>query len=254
MTEPLTEPLTDPTPAPKPDPVPTAQPAAVTTDRLPGGARGQEVWRTTMGAAGTVTAHVLDPEADADLLHGWFTEPRAAFWGLGNLTPDEVCQTYEFVESLPTHHAYLVRWDGEPVVLLQAYHPEDDPVATAYDVAPGDLGFHFFLGGRGPGTLPAWAVLGPALIEFLFAPDAVIRLVGEPDARNEKAVARVLDLGFDLGERVTFESAYGPKDARIVYLARDKGLALAAAGRAALAKALADVSPTESLRKDAYAN
>lgn len=204
--------------------------------RLLKGDRGEEVWRGDFGAAGTVTAHVLDPDGDLDVLHDWVTKPRAVFWGLGELTRDELRETYEFVESLPTHDAYLVRWDGEPVVLLQAYHPEDDPVATAYDVQPGDLGFHFFLGARGPGRPATWSVLGPSIIEFLLAGPGTHRLVAEPDARNEKALARVAELGFEPGERVTFESAYGPKDARLVFLTRERGEAVSAVLRGAAAR------------------
>ncbi|MDR7380538.1 GNAT family N-acetyltransferase [Promicromonospora iranensis] len=200
---------------------------ADTTLRLLNGARGEEVWRRDFGADGLVTVHMLDPEADADVLHGWFAQPRAAFWGMGGHTRDEVRDTYAFVESLPTHHAYLVRWDGEPVVLLQAYHPEHDPVATAYEVRPGDLGMHFFLGSRGPVARHGspdnpWTVLGPATREFLFAGPGTRRLVGEPDANNEKALHRMAVMGFTAGERVSYESPQGPKVARMAYLTRER--------------------------------
>jgi penicillin amidase len=198
-----------------------------TTGRLLNGARGEEVWRQDFGPHGVITVHMLDPEADADVLHRWFTQPRAAFWGMGEHTRDEVRDTYAFVETLPTHHAYLVRWDGEPVVLLQAYHPEHDPVATAYEVQPGDLGLHFFLGGRGPTARHGspddpWTVLGPAMRGFLFAGPGTRRLVGEPDAHNEKALNRLAVLGFTAGDVVRFESPQGPKEARMTYLTRER--------------------------------
>lgn len=200
---------------------------ADTTLRLLNGPRGAEVWRRDFGAVGLITVHMLDPDADADVLHGWFTQPRAGFWGMGDHTRDEVRDTYAFVESLPTHHAYLVRWDGEPVVLLQAYLPEHDPIATAYDVQPGDLGMHFFLGSRGPAARHGspdnpWTVLGPALHGFLFAGPGTRRLVGEPDANNEKALRRMVAMGFTAGERVSYESPQGPKVARMAYLRREE--------------------------------
>jgi penicillin amidase len=206
-----------------------------TTGRLLDGARGEEVWRRDFGPDGVITVHMLDPDADADVLHGWFTQPRAAFWGMGEHTRDEVRDTYAFVESLPTHHAYLVRWDGEPVVLVQAYHPEHDPVATAYDVRPGDLGMHFFLGSRGPTARHGspddpWTVLGPAMCGFLFAGPGTRRVVGEPDARNEKALRRMTTIGFTAGEVVRFESPQGPKEARMAYLTREQALAGDAVG------------------------
>lgn len=206
----LTDDLTDPT-----------QPAP----RLLPGPRGAEVWRATT-PRGVIAAHVLDPVADLDVLHGWVTAPRARFWGLSELTRDELRETYAFVDSLPTHNAYLVRWDGAPVALVQAYHPEDDPVATAYPVAEGDLGLHFF---RAP-TLPkhaggqaeAWAVLGSAMMRFLFAGPGTRRLIAEPDAHNAAALARMTAFGFEAGERVHFQSPNGPKDAVMAYLTRER--------------------------------
>lgn len=193
--------------------------------RLLHGARGAEVWRATT-PRGVIAAHVLDPVADLDVLHGWVTAPRARFWGLSELTRDELRETYAFVDSLPTHNAYLVRWDGAPVALVQVYHPEDDPVATAYPVADGDLGLHFF---RAP-TLPehaggqaeAWAVLGSALAQFLFAGPGTRRLIAEPDAHNAAALARMTAFGFEAGERVHFQSPNGPKDAVMAYLTRER--------------------------------
>ncbi|WP_369372829.1 GNAT family N-acetyltransferase [Promicromonospora sp. Populi] len=201
-----------------------------TTLRLLNGSPGEEVWRGSFGADGVVTVHVVDPEADADLLHGWFIQPHALFWGMGEQTREEVRDTYAFVDSLETHHAYLVRWDGDPVVLVQAYHPEHDPIGSAYDVRPGDLGMHFFLGGRGPtarhgAPLDPWAVLRPAMREFLFAGPGTQRLVGEPDAHNARALRRMAVMGFTAGELVSFESPQGPKEARMAYLTREEAFA-----------------------------
>ena len=183
------------------------------------GPRGSELHRVERDGA-VVTVHALDPEGDADLLHAWVTQPRASFWGMGEMTREEVRDTYAFVESLPTHHAYLVRWDGVPIVLLQAYEAQDDPVSDAYDAEPGDVGFHFFLGDRGPARGAVWRLLGPAMVSFLLSGSSARRLVAEPDARNAAAVARVVAVGFELGPRVRFDSAHGPKDAQLVFLTR----------------------------------
>lgn len=193
-----------------------------TRGRLRTGARGQEVWRTQDGAGGTVAAHVLDPVADLDVLHAWVTRPEGRFWGLGDLTPAELRETYEFVDTLPTHHAYLVRWDGEPVALVQLYHPEDDPLAAAYDAAPGDVGVHFF---KGSPTAP-WSVLGPAMLELAFAEPGAERLVAEPDARNRAILARMRALGFAEAGTVRVDLPHGPKTARLAFCTRERARAV----------------------------
>ncbi|MCK0118514.1 acetyltransferase [Isoptericola sp. S6320L] len=189
------------------------------TRRLHEGTPGEEVWRSSGRSGLRVT--VLDPVADVDVLHDWVTRPHAGFFGLGELTRDELRATYEFVASLPTHHAYLVRTGDDPVALAQLYHPEDDPVAAAYDVEPGDVGAHFFRGGDSVG----WGVLGPALVEFAFSLPAVERIVVEPDVRNRPAVARTAAMGFELAGEVRFESPHGPKHAMLAFLTRERALA-----------------------------
>ncbi|ACZ30819.1 hypothetical protein Xcel_1799 [Xylanimonas cellulosilytica DSM 15894] len=205
------EPLTAATP------LPVAEPALLLT-----GPRGATVARLDLpDAAGALTLHMLDPVADLDVIHAWVVEPRARFWGLGHLSRDELRETYEFVESVPSHHAYLLRWDGAPVALVQAYDPADDPVGEAYPVRAGDVGAHFFLGGRGPRGVPVWAGVGPAILLALFTPPAARRLVVEPDVRNQAAVARVAALGFTLGPQVRV----GEKTARLATLDREQALA-----------------------------
>ncbi|WP_418277896.1 GNAT family N-acetyltransferase [Isoptericola jiangsuensis] len=186
------------------------------TDLLAEGERGAEVWRSDDWPG--ITAHVLDPARDLDVLHEWVTRPHAGFWGLDGLTRDELRETYEFVQTLPTHRAYLVRVAGEPAALVQLYHAQDDPVATAYDARPGDVGVHFF---RGAEVAP-WRVLGPAMLAFAFAPPAVERLVAEPDVRNRAAVARTAASGFELAGEVVFDSAYGRKEAVLAFCTRER--------------------------------
>ncbi|MEG3615950.1 GNAT family N-acetyltransferase [Isoptericola haloaureus] len=189
------------------------------SERVLTGERGAEVWRR-----GEVAVHVLDPAADVDVLHAWVTRPNAGFFGLGGLARDELRETYEFVDSLPTHHAYLVRVAGEPVALVQLYHPEDDPLAAAYDVQPGDVGMHFFKGSEAVG----WPALGAALARFGFTAPGARRVVVEPDVRNRAAIARMVAMGFEPAGEIHFESPHGPKDAMLAFLTRDRATALLA--------------------------
>jgi len=197
-----------------------------TVGRLPTGAPGELLRAHDLPEGGRVTVRVLDPDADLDVLHAWVTQPRARFWGLGELSRTELRDLYAYVGSLPTHHAFLVRWDEHPVVLLQTYEPAHDPVGESYAVQPGDVGMHLFLGGRGPAGTDLWRVLGAVLVEFLFADPWVRRVVVEPDVANERAHARMRALGFETTEQVRV----GEKDALLAFLTRERAEVLLARG------------------------
>ena len=161
------------------------------------GARGAVVDERTVDGLGRITVCVLDPDADLDTIHAWVTAPGTGFWGLAELSREELRDTYAFVDSLPTHHAYLIRCDGEPVALLQAYDPADDPVGECYEVQPGDVGVHLLIGAGGrPGATTR--LLG-ALVAFLLSRPGACRIVAEPDVRNDRALARLTRTGFVAG-------------------------------------------------------
>lgn len=202
-------------------------------DRLAHGTRGQTLLTLDLPGAGHLTVDVLDPDADLDVIANWVTRDNAGFWGLAELTRTELRDLYAYVDSLPTHHAFIVRWDGTPVVLLQTYAPEHDPVGEVYDAHPGDVGLHFFLGDRGPTAAPLWSVLAVVLHAFVMDRDGVHRLVVEPDARNRPAIRRITHLGFQLSDQVTL----GDKTAQLAFLDRAGAAHLAAHARQALAGA-----------------
>ncbi|NNN31539.1 acetyltransferase [Streptomyces sp. S3(2020)] len=176
---------------------------------------------------GTVRVRILDAKADAGVLHGWVSEERAAFWGMNGLTQDQVAEIYALMDTLDTHHAYLLEKDGEPVGLLQTYEPEADRVSECYEVEPGDIGIHLLLAPAGAaGARDGWssALLG-AVAQYVLKDRE--RVVVDPDVRNEKAIARFLRQGFVAGERVVLPEidipdVYLPeKHAQLAFLTRE---------------------------------
>ncbi|UCA48387.1 GNAT family N-acetyltransferase [Streptomyces sp. WA6-1-16] len=167
---------------------------------------------------GTVRLVPVDPAADAELLHGWVTEERARFWGMAGHTLEQVREIYEFVDSLPTHHAYLALRDGVPAALFQTYEPDADPVGECYDVQPGDFGVHLLIApAEGEGAVKGYTeTLLTAFIAYVFSDPAHVRVVVEPDARNEKAIARMARIGFELGPEIRKPE----KTARLAFLTR----------------------------------
>ncbi|WP_328416087.1 acetyltransferase [Micromonospora sp. NBC_00389] len=176
----------------------------------------QHHYRRDVTGFGVVTIRPVRPDEDVDLLHGWVTEERARFWGMREASRDRVHEIYAYLDSLATHHAYLVHRDGVPAALVQTYQPEADPVGECYDVRPGDVGMHLLIGP--PVTVErgfTGALLG-AILDFVLADPARLRIVMEPDARNDKILDRLLRTGFQPGPLIDLPE----KRARLFFLDR----------------------------------
>ncbi|MEU0914141.1 GNAT family N-acetyltransferase [Streptomyces althioticus] len=177
---------------------------------------------------GTVRVLPLDPAADAPLLHRWVSGERAEFWGMNGLTEQRVLEIYAHMDTLDTHHAYLVVKDGDPAALLQTYEPEADRVGECYPVEPGDIGMHLLLAPPGPGgSSSGWtAGLSVAFSTFVLLVLDRRRIVVDPDVANEKAIARFARQGFTAGPRVVLPEVDLPdvylpeKHAQLAFLTR----------------------------------
>ncbi|MEU4339046.1 GNAT family N-acetyltransferase [Micromonospora lupini] len=167
---------------------------------------------------GELTLTPIVPDRDAALLHGWVTLPRNSFWGMGSHTVDQVREIYTFVDGLPTHHAYLIMIDGEPVGLFQSYQPEADPVGERYAVQPGDVGMHLLLCPPRHLARGLTNAVGPALARFLFLDPAARRIVVEPDVRNHLALRRLEIEGFTFDAEIDMPD----KRAQLAFLTRSR--------------------------------
>lgn len=189
----------------------------------------EAVHTQTVDGFGTVRVLRLDPHADAATVHAWVREERAAFWGMNGLTQGQVAEIYAHLDTLDTHHAYLLEKDGEPAGLLQTYEPQEDRVSECYPVEPGDIGIHLLLAPPVPhGTLPGWSsALLSAVTSYVLLVLDKQRVVVDPDVRNEKAIARFLKQGFVAGAAVVLPEidlpdVYLPeKHAQLAFLARE---------------------------------
>ena len=173
---------------------------------------------------GAVRIVEADLARDLDLIHGWVTAERAGFWGMGHLSRDEIAGIYRFLDSVPTHHVYLVYLDDVPTALLQTYDPQADPVGATYDIQAGDIGLHFLVAPGDPRpnfTGNLLRVLG----QFLFVHLGHPRVVVDPDVRNDRAIDRFLRTGFTTGPEVKITHPDGTtKTAQLAFLTRERFL------------------------------
>ncbi|KUJ68116.1 siderophore biosynthesis protein [Streptomyces albus subsp. albus] len=186
----------------------------MTTETATG--RRAAVHEQTVPGFGTVRVLPVDPVADLDLIHGWVTQDRARFWGMRDHSREQVQEIYAYLDSLGTHHAYLVHRDDQPVVLFQTYEPSADPVGEYYEVLPGDIGVHLLVGFAADTEPGFTAAVLAVLLRFVLADPACRRVVAEPDARNAKAIERLVRTGFVLGPEIDLPE----KRARLTFLDR----------------------------------
>ncbi|MEU9336837.1 GNAT family N-acetyltransferase [Streptomyces sp. NPDC048290] len=133
---------------------------------------------------GPLTLRPLDPLTDAELLHGWVTHPKAAFWMMGDARLQDVEREYMRIAAHPHHHAHLGLHAGTPAFLMERYDPRYVELTGLYEPAPGDVGMHFLVA---PTDRPLHgftrAVL-TAVMDALFADPRTRRVVVEPDVTN----------------------------------------------------------------------
>jgi Acetyltransferase (GNAT) domain len=167
---------------------------------------------------GTVRIVPLRPDEDIELIHGWVREERARFWGMLEHSREQVLEIYQFLDSLDTHHAFLVLLDEEPVSLFQTYEPLHDPVGEAYPARAEDFGMHLLLAPASQPIPHFTPRLVSALIRYMFTNPAIDRIVVEPDARNAKAVRRLETTCFELGPKIQLAE----KEAQLAFLTRER--------------------------------
>ena len=95
----------------------------------------------------------------------------------------------------PARSPYLGFVDELPIGYLEVYDPFRDVLGAHAPVLPGDLGAHVLIGDEE--HLGRYSVaLGRAVMRMLFRRPGVLRIVGEPDVRNENFLSLLAFLGF----------------------------------------------------------
>ncbi|WP_392753634.1 GNAT family N-acetyltransferase [Streptomyces sp. LN590] len=147
---------------------------------------------------GTFTVRALDPLADAEMVHGWVTHPKASFWLMGDARLQDVEREYMAIAAHPHHDAFIGLHDGEPAFLMERYDPTEVELKGLYEAEPGDIGMHFLVA---PSDTPLHGFTRgviTAVMETLFADPSVRRVVVEPDVGNSAVHALNKAVGFEV--------------------------------------------------------
>ncbi|MFL1902802.1 GNAT family N-acetyltransferase [Streptomyces tauricus] len=145
---------------------------------------------------GTLTVRPLDPLKDAELLHSWVTDPKAAFWMMQDAKLQDVEREYMAIAASEHHDAYIGLHDGRPAFLMEKYDPRYVELVGLYEPEPGDVGMHFLVAPTDRPVHGFTRAVITAVMTELFADPRTRRVVVEPDVTNKAVHALNGTVGF----------------------------------------------------------
>ncbi|MFJ1746138.1 GNAT family N-acetyltransferase [Streptomyces sp. NPDC088116] len=153
---------------------------------------------------GRFEVRAVDPFSDVELLHGWVTHPKAAYWLMQGASLPDIEREYMGIAAAGNHDAFIGLHEGRPAFLIERYNPAEVELKGLYDPEPGDIGMHFLVA-----QVPASKRLHgftraviTTVMELLFDDPSVRRVVVEPDVRNTAVHALNEAVGFRIVEKI----------------------------------------------------
>lgn len=158
----------------------------------------------------------VDPRRDASTVHAWLTDPHAAFWGMGDLSEEEVCDYLAEVVTHPYQDSWLGLVDGRPAFLAETYDPAHVLLPGIHGCEEGDLGMHVLI--AAPVGHPQHGLTDAvfaAVMQWCFFTLGAQRVVVEPDVRNERIARKNARAGFRVLREVDVPEGDGVKRAAL---------------------------------------
>ncbi|MEU5805716.1 MULTISPECIES: GNAT family N-acetyltransferase [unclassified Streptomyces] len=156
----------------------------------------EPLYSRTDAALGTFAVRPLDPFSDAELLHGWVTHPKAAFWMMQDASLPDVEREYMKIAAAEHHDAYIGLHEGRPAFLMERYDPSRLELVGLYDAQPGDVGMHFLVAPTDTPLHGFTRAVITTVMAALFADPGTRRVVVEPDVGNKAVHALNEAVGF----------------------------------------------------------
>ncbi|MFD1827984.1 GNAT family N-acetyltransferase [Mumia zhuanghuii] len=169
-------------------------------------------------AVGEITIDRVVPSRDAALVGRWLADPHAAFWQMSDLDEAQVRRYLDGLDADPHQDAWLGSVEGRPTFFAETYDPAKVLLTDVHDAQPGDLGMHVLV--SAPGEHPRRGLTGAVMASVMrlcFDTLGALRVVVEPDVRNEAIARKNAEAGF----RGLREVRLGDKIARLSVCTRD---------------------------------
>ena len=145
---------------------------------------------------GKFSLREVDPCRDSTLIHSWVSTSTAKYWLMQGLSVEEVEKFYLEFNLTEGSQAYLGYHNETPSFIIELYDPCHDQVAEHYTPLSGDIGMHLFVA-QGEASVHGFTrAVFNITMDFIFSRVDIIRVVVEPDCRNEKIHAMNMRFGF----------------------------------------------------------
>jgi RimJ/RimL family protein N-acetyltransferase len=132
---------------------------------------------------------------DIHIIHEWVNQPRAKkFWQMEG-SVENLYRHYEDFLNAGTGYSLMCFLDNKPVAQIDYYKVAADEVKEHFDYKETDFGIHLLMGNYNQPIAHLTREVMITALAFLFTLD-IDRIIGEPDAQNEKANKLVVDVGF----------------------------------------------------------
>lgn len=160
------------------------------------------VFERTDERLGEFAVRTVDADADAQLLHGWLTHPKSAFWLMLDAEQADVRRQFRTIEATPGNDAFIGLHNGVPSFLIERYDPTRSELAELYPARRGDVGMHFLAAPTGMPVHGFTRAVLTTVMDLMFSDPDTDRVVVEPDVNNTSVHALNAEVGFEVVDTV----------------------------------------------------
>ncbi|WP_152352730.1 GNAT family N-acetyltransferase [Brachybacterium subflavum] len=176
-----------------------------------------------------ITFRPVDPARDAAVVHTWLTDPRARYWEMTENSGEQTLAYLRTIADDPAQDGWIGAIDSEDapgtgadVVYVETYDPAILIPRHALRIRAGDLGMHVLVGPpAGERRHGFTADVMAAVMRFCFAQRGAERVVVEPDARNDRILAKNAAAGFRVLRELDLTVDGHPKRAALSVCTRE---------------------------------
>lgn len=151
-----------------------------------------------------ITIRPLCLETDIPFIYEWVNQEYAKrFWQMDGRPIRELAMVYEQIMLCDFAQSFIACCNHIPVCQLDIYHALQDEVSLHYKAHEGDYGIHVLMAPNRHRVPGLSSQVLQSFLEYFFLCPEVERIIGEPDAENERANELVRKLGFQFRKRIS---------------------------------------------------